>query len=76
MMNEDWEYEAQKDSIYLLEEQMLLEESLRQEALIYTSEFKNPEENANQQVAKVLTIAPEGLQPGPNVPAEPNSEQQ
>ena len=68
MIIEDWEREAQKDLVYLLEHTELLKQELREEAIIYSSLTKSSE-NANQQVADIQIIAPEGVQPGPCVHA-------
>ena len=61
MTNEDWEHEAQKDLVYLLEHTELLKQELREEAIIYSSLTKSSE-NANQQVADIQIITPEGVQ--------------
>jgi len=75
MIHQDYEHEALRDFVYLQEELELIRQELRQEAIIYSSLEKTPE-NADKQVAKVFRLTPKGLQFGSDVPFEPSGEQQ
>lgn len=75
MINEDWEYEAQKDSIYLLEEMEMLKaefyaDQLREEAIILT--LKTPIEDApDKEVADIRRTDKEGNVIGPDIYSKP-----
>ena len=71
MIIEDWEREAQKDLVYLLEHTEMLKQELREEAIIYYLENKTTQD-ANQQVANIRIITPEGIQSRSDIPVEPN----
>jgi hypothetical protein len=73
MAHQDYEHEAQRDYIYLLEQAELLKQELREEAIIYSSSLEKTTEDADRQMANIQIITPERLQPRSDVHADTGS---
>jgi hypothetical protein len=73
MKHQDYEYEAQRDFVYLQEELDLLKQELREEAIIYSS-LEKTSDHGNKQVANIQIITPKGLQLGSDVHSETDIE--